>query len=166
MKTYWLLFVILVFFLANLNAQKDKTFIRTQLSRLEVEGDLLAYISPKHQKHRFAADINISYRIFDNFRIGTGIFGTIPHKDCDCFNLQRIEYGESVINGFNMVFLDFGKNNLHYRVGIGGHWNTGGIFSSGIRYYFFDKKTFALFDYRVTAFKYSNYAFGLGYKIK
>ena len=93
---------------------------------------------------------------------------TFPRRFYEFSEINSVfsDSGHAFFDGFHILFLELGKNKFQYRFSIGGIQESGSSISSGIKYFFYKKKAFCNFEYRVVAIDHSNFVVGLGFKIK
>ena len=141
-------------------------FVKDGIKHTGIEAGYVRYLSNDDNIYN-AGELFIFYELSPRFRFGTGFMTTFPRQSGKFYKIERLfsQSKEAFFNGFHILFLDFGKDKLRYRISFGGIQDSGGQFCSGIRYFFY-KKAFVNFEYRTVAFIHSNYIIGLGLKLK
>lgn len=165
MKKQLLILSFLLLYLCSYS--QGKLSNKSQLKRIGVELGYVRFLSTETHLYN-AGELFISYEVFPNFRFGTGLMSTFPRKFYEFSEINSIfsDRGKAFFDGFHILFLDFGKDNLRYRMSFGGIQSSGMMVSSGIKYFFYKKRAFCNFEYRVVANNQSNFVVGLGFKIK
>ena len=160
--------IVLLFLLSTIFLfTRENHFFKDQFKKIGFEVAYVRYLSSETRLYN-AGELFISYEVFPNFRFGTGIMSTFPRKFYAFSEINSVfsDSKNPFFDGFHILFLDFGKDKLRYRLSFGGIQDYGILISSGIKYFFYQKRAFFNFEYRVVAFDHSNYVVGLGFKIK